>query len=333
MSDIPQFSLLLQKNSIMGGDKGYRAAYNDFRTQFFTVEGLLDEMKCGHLAKLPSPMWSESPWSLEKKSRYIETLLVGQPQISLFVDGSLPVWNVLAGSGELKTIYEYVSGQFRLESLYFYMGQYDCRYFNELPLLVQRKILNYRFLVHILNPGVSSSVRYGIYTTLIGGPEYRVKDYVRSIIYPRNYELLARACDTSRGIFKENGFYTLENLAGHLLVYLSFRQNKFSELHKVETDALDLLTNFLLRPENDLAGCLSRTKLDFHLPKALLKITGDYPKNIFDMDVLIANAVSDVSESVSADSVQSILGVTGAGRPCLGELLRRIDDLQKGMQK
>lgn len=333
MSDIPQFSLLLQKNSIMGGDKGYRAAYNDFRTQFFTVEGLLDEMKCGHLVKLPSPMWSESPWSLEKKSRYIETLLVGQPQISLFVDGSLPVWNVLVGSRELKTIYEYVSGQFRLESLYFYAGQYDSRHFDELPLLVQRKILNYRFLVHILNPGVSASVRYGIYTTLVDGPEYRVKDYVRSIIYPRNYELLSRACDSSRGIFRETDSYTLENLAGHLLVYLSFQQNELSELHQVETDALDLLTNFLLRRENDLADSISRTKLAFHLQKALSKITGDYPKTIFDMDVLIASAVSDVSESVSADSVQSILGVTGAGRSCLGELLRRIDDFQKGMQK
>lgn len=266
----------------------YRAAYNDFRTQFFTVEELQRDMNIGHLCTLEPLFYNTNSWNKEKMSRFVESLIVGQPQPALFFDGSQSIWYILNGYKRLNTLFHFCKNEFALQYLYFYCDQFENKKFSELPLLIQRKILNYRFPVHILNPGSSDSVRYGIYTTLLDNSQKQQKNYIRSFIYPISFSYLKEACIPSHIYFQNSTNYTLEDIAGHLLVYLLYKKGLFPSIKSLSDSSMDLLTNFLLKHNTNFPIYINQTQLGQKLEHALSLLRGVYPDDIQMMDATLA---------------------------------------------
>ena len=279
----------------------YKVAYNDFRTQFFTVEELLKEVDCGHIAMLPSIEYSNNHWNDADKSHFIETLMVGQPQSALFFDGSQPTWYVLTGNKEINILLDFCNGKFRLRALYFYCDLYENKRFYELPLSIQRKILNYQFQVHILNPGSSNSVRYGLYQSILEGPKNLLKNYIRRFIYPENFNILSQACNEVRPFFMSTPYYSLEDIASHLLVFLMAEKGIYPINYNFYCSNMDLLTNVLLNKRTDILSYIQQTDLIFYLKKALENLHGSYPQDIIKMDTALALITSGKIQSISFD--------------------------------
>lgn len=267
----------------------YKAAYNDFRTQFFTIEELIQGMRVKDIIKLPIPVPVTNPWNTEQNSRFIETILIGQPQSALFFDGSLPQWMVLNGYKRLKALYFFCDNKYALKGIFFYNDKYENKFFSELPLFIQRKILNYRFQVHILNPGLSDQIRYGIYTSLFDIPSNQIKNYCRSIIYNKNFSILTNACLRLKSEFHINPKnYSLEELAGNLLVFLLYRQNLLPAINGLYDSNMELLTNRLLSPSYDMEYYIEESSLSYHLRRAFEQWDGrDFPTDIQEMDAIL----------------------------------------------
>lgn len=277
---------------------GYRAAYNDFRTQFFTVEELQKEMYIEHLSIFTPLNGSNVSWNIEEMSRFIESLIVGQPQSALFFDGSQPLWYVLAGRKRLDALFRFCRNEYSLQNLYFYGDQFENKMFRELPLLIQRKILNYRFSVHILNPGATDSVRYGIYMSILEGPKSLLKDSIRQFIYPINFKKLSLACDGVRPYFWGSSCYSLEDVAIRLLVYLLYRGYLFPSNYSLTQSNMDLLANYLLKQNMDMSVFLNQSELGQCLFRILPLLRGPYPNDIQKMDVALALLASGTRMSV-----------------------------------
>ena len=273
----------------------YKAAYNDFRTQFFTIEELIQNMRAKDIIKLPIPIPTKKEWNIEQNSRFIETILIGQPQSALFFDGSLPQWTVLNGDKRLKALIYFIHDQFALKGIFFYNDKYENLLFSELPLFVQRKILNYRFQVHILNPGLSDQIRYGIYTSLFDISPNKIKNYCRSIIYGKNFSILADACQKLENEFHINPKnYSLEELAGNFLVYLLYKQNILPAINGLYDSNIEFLTNCLLSPSYDMKYYIEESSLIYYLRSAFKRWGDrDFPDDIQEMDaILVLSTIS-----------------------------------------
>lgn len=139
----------------------------DFRTQFMVVSELI--MK---LSGTKDNIIHSSPFSsteIVRKSRFIESLMAGIPQGTLFIDGSSDMWTPIDCQFQVETLGQFVNNCFALHGLYFYGRIYDGYYFKDLPLHVQGSITNYQFELSVLNPGISPFSRFGVYLGLAPG--------------------------------------------------------------------------------------------------------------------------------------------------------------------
>ena len=167
----------------------HKITFTNFRNQYFTVEELLKERESRHLQEKPREFrLAFSDWSVEQRSRFVESLIVGQPHPAFFIDGSLNQWYLIDGEKRLRAISRFVSDAYRLCGLFFLGDKYEGRTFSELPLFIRRKIMNYVFEAYILNPGSSPQVRYGVYTYLLARPQRNVTNNCRRFIFPEGFD-------------------------------------------------------------------------------------------------------------------------------------------------
>ncbi|HJD75818.1 MAG TPA: hypothetical protein K8W04_07165 [Bacteroides reticulotermitis] len=228
----------------------YRVDFSDFRNQFFTVEELLD-IVWGKLKNKPTSMEKAfSTWSVEKKSRFIESLMLNLPVQTFYFDGSLDDWFVIDGGKRLKAIRQFIEGKFALQSLFFLGERYENCYFSDLPLSTRRKILNYKLQAYILNPGTHPQVRFGVYTNLLSKSLKSVNSACRLIIFNEGFSLIRALCGQWRyNMRSASGTmaiqrHELEDLVGHLLVFRMNREGYYTEQEKFIN--IEVLVNSLL---------------------------------------------------------------------------------------
>lgn len=133
----------------------------DFYMTEYSIELLASKMQKGDFS-IP-PYQREFTWEDERRSRFIESVVMGLPIPFLFFwemgDGKL---EIVDGSQRLRTIEEFVFGKFRLgelESLSAVSG--FC--FTDLPESRQRKILNRSIRGIILNEHADEQARFDMF--------------------------------------------------------------------------------------------------------------------------------------------------------------------------
>lgn len=243
----------------------YKVEFTNFRNQYFTVEELLEEKRSGHLKNKPkefTPGFSD--WNVEQKSRFVESLVVGQPHPAFFIDGSLVEWYLIDGEKRLRAVSQFVLGKYRLCGLYFLGDKYEDKAYGELPLFVRRKIMNYVFEAYILNPGSSPQVRYGVYTNLLARPLKNVSNPCRQFLFPAGFALLSEAASVlSWGLLwrPRMPHYTLRNcsaqdITGRLLVFLLAAEGlRFASSGDIN---IEVLVNSLLEEPHRLSMLMER---------------------------------------------------------------------------
>ena len=133
-----------------------------FRKQILTCEQILDMIEKDSLRFVGHTYGTNSKWDIGLKSLFIYQLLSGFQVPELMFDGSEKNWYVITGERQLKCIYEYITDSLTLSEEA--LGEFKkYKRFEELPLMLKRKLLNTEFFVTVLNPGVTRSDRYRIY--------------------------------------------------------------------------------------------------------------------------------------------------------------------------
>lgn len=165
-----------------------------FRKQTLVYEQILDMIDKGSLRFVGHTYGINSRWDIGVKSLFIYQLLSGFQTTELMFDGSEKNWYVITGERQLKCIYEYVKGSLTLSEEA--LGEFKkYKRFEELPLMLKRKILNTEFFVTVLNPGVTCSDRYSIYemgSVIEGSSDLWA---VAKIVFHKGYNNLERTVD------------------------------------------------------------------------------------------------------------------------------------------
>ena len=165
-----------------------------FRKQILVCEQILDMIDKDSLRFVGHTYGSNSRWDIGLKSMFIYQMLSGFQVPELMFDGSEKNWYVITGERQLKCIYEYITGSLTLSEKAF--GEFKkYKRFEELPLMLKRKLLNTEFFVTVLNPGVTQSDRYRIYE--MGSVTEGSSDLwaVAKFVFPEGYNNLERIVD------------------------------------------------------------------------------------------------------------------------------------------
>lgn len=149
----------------------------EFYLTEYTVELLANKMKNGEF--VVPPYQREYTWEPDRKSRFIESLVIGLPIPFLFFwempDGRL---EIVDGSQRLRSIEEFVLGSLRL-------GELDgltalSRFtFSELPASRQRKIQNRSIRGIVLNEHADEQARFDLFERINTGSKIANKAEVR----------------------------------------------------------------------------------------------------------------------------------------------------------
>lgn len=160
-----------------------------FRKQILICEQILDMIEKDTLRFVGHTYGTNSRWDIGLKSLFIAQLLLGFQVPELMFDGSEKNWYVITGERQLKCIYEYITGSLTLsEAVLGDLKKY--KRFEELPLMLKRKLLNTELFVTVLNPGVTQSDRYRIYE--MGSVTEGSSDLwaVAKFVFPEGYNKL-----------------------------------------------------------------------------------------------------------------------------------------------
>lgn len=165
-----------------------------FRKQILVCEQILNMLDKDSLRFVGHTYGSNSRWDIGLKSMFIYQILSGFQVPELMFDGSEKNWYVITGERQLKCIYEYITGSLTLSEEA--LGEFKkYKRFEELPLMLKRKLLNTEFFVTVLNPGVTQSDRYRIYE--MGSVTEGSSDLwaVAKFVFPDGYTNLERIVD------------------------------------------------------------------------------------------------------------------------------------------
>ena len=208
--------------------------HNDFRTQIMTVEDLLHrysrtfEMNSGLSFRRPGVV---------QASRIIESVLLGMPQPMFYVDDSNSEWVVIEGGEHMYAYVSFCMKGMELSSLYFKKLQYEGRRFYELSPLAKSNLLNTRIVVNVLNPGLTTHERFGIYMCLKSRADSASLRWCRSIIFKEEYQWIK---DLAKDVSQSPRRVVLENTICHMLVGCDYKRflNENGRIH------LDVAANF-----------------------------------------------------------------------------------------
>lgn len=149
----------------------------DFYLSEFTIEFLANKMKDGEF--VVPPYQREFTWEPRRKSRFVESVLMGLPIPFLFFwempDGRL---EVVDGSQRLRTLEEWIHGNLQLEELEELPGLSHSR-FSDLLDSRQRKVKNRSIRGIVLNEHADEQARFDMFERINTGSKAANKAEVR----------------------------------------------------------------------------------------------------------------------------------------------------------
>jgi len=193
-------------------------------TKPITMDTCLRRLEQGTIILNPDFQRNEV-WTMEKKCRLIESLLLKIP-LPMFYVSSDEKGNfyVVDGLQRLSTIRSFVLGDeylktknvkmkgegFKLQGLEFWEKLYNNLTYNELPINIQNRILETGFTFTIINPGTPEEVKRNIFKRINTGGEPLTQQEIRHALYiGQSTQLLLKLSKSN--VFLEATGYTVKS--------------------------------------------------------------------------------------------------------------------------
>ncbi|GHV67034.1 hypothetical protein FACS1894199_11690 [Bacteroidia bacterium] len=200
-------------------------------------------------------------WTIEKKSRLIESLMLKIPIPMFYVSADENgVYSVVDGLQRLSTIRDFVLGKdylatkdlskkgngFRLQKLEFWGSKYDNCNFNQLPVDIQDRILETEFTLTVINPSTPEEVKRNVFKRINTGGAPLTSQEIRNALYTgQSSQLLKELAKTKE--FLEATDY-------------SVKSGRMMEQELILRSIAFIVRNYLSYPKNnDMDNFLSDT--------------------------------------------------------------------------
>lgn len=139
------------------------------RTTQIVVEQLISRIEHEEVDLAPDFQRQAGIWNDELKSRLIESLLLRIPLPMFYVAADeSEKWSVVDGIQRMTTIYDYVTGKFRLKRLEYLTELNRCTH-DELRRPLQRRISETQLIVNVIESGTSPDVLFNVFRRINTG--------------------------------------------------------------------------------------------------------------------------------------------------------------------
>lgn len=161
----------------------------------------------------------EEVWTIDKKSRLIESLMLKIPIPMFYVSADEKnIFTVVDGLQRLSTIRSFILGDeylktgkpslkgegFKLKSLEFWT-MYDGKTFNELPINLQNRLLESEFTFTVINPGTPEEVKRNIFKRINTGGLPLSTQEIRNALYTGPSTILLNQLAESKSFHSATG--------------------------------------------------------------------------------------------------------------------------------
>ena len=163
------------------------------RTQHIVVAQLVERIRHDEIDLQPDFQRLHGIWSLDRKSRLIESLLLRIPIPVFYVADKSDTWWVIDGVQRMSTINDFVRGKFSLQRLQ-YLTQLHKHQYGDLARPFQRRISETQLIVNVIEEGTPEEVMFNIFLRIntgglmLNGQEIRhalnpgpVRDYLKNL--------------------------------------------------------------------------------------------------------------------------------------------------------
>ena len=153
-------------------------------TKNFVVDQIVSRVDHGEIVLDSDFQRMRGIWSLERKSRLIESLLLRIPIPVLYVSADAnETWSMVDGLQRTSTIHDYMKGRFGLQKLE-YLERLEGNKYEELPRSMQRRIRETQLIVNIIEPGTPEEVMFNIFRRLNTGGMVLNGQEIRNAMHP-----------------------------------------------------------------------------------------------------------------------------------------------------
>lgn len=140
----------------------------NFRTQHFRVSELISMIEFKKLDIFENDRILRrylNVWTINEKSLFIESLILGFPIPLFYLDGSEQPWKIIDGVNRIFAINDFIHDKFKLQNLE-YLEEGENENFTSLPNYLRFRIFDAEVVANVVNPGTSKYVRYNIFKRL-----------------------------------------------------------------------------------------------------------------------------------------------------------------------
>jgi len=153
-------------------------------TKKIAMETIIRRLKQGTIDLNPD-FQRNYVWTSEKKSQLIESLILKIP-LPMFYVAADKVGNyiVVDGLQRISTLRDYIVDQkFSLQKLEFWGDQYNDYHFDDLPTIIQNRILETEFTFTVINEGTPDAVKRNIFKRVNRGGLPLTDQEIRNALY------------------------------------------------------------------------------------------------------------------------------------------------------
>ena len=263
--------------------------YFDSESRRYQIAEIKNMLAKDGKMKLESPL-SDDAWDVEKRSKYIESLLAGLPMSNITVtrekDGTL---RVLDGGQRIRAIADYLNGKYALRNLNM-MGHYeDCRY-EELPSMAKSRLTYAELPFCVITSPIDEKTRAEVYNRLNVGI-HQVSERNRRLLQYRG-----RMTDLMDELLNDKNFKSLT------------KNNRKADGETTKEDiALRLITDCVILHETDSFVIYLNESYSKQLAGVAKMINAnDKEEYAMVIRVRIKKALKDIYDNLGKDITQRI---------------------------
>ena len=221
----------------------------------------------------------EQMWTIVRKSRLIESLLLRIPIPAFYVAADEEDnWKVVDGIQRMSSISSYMNNEFVLRSLE-YLKDFESKRYTELPRAMQRRIRETELIVNVISPSTPAEVMFNVFLRINTGGVPLNPQEIRNAITPSHVRDYLRTLAKSNEFIKATGnSIQSRRMADRecILRFLAFHMKPWTRYTESNTDLNTYLTNAMKELSKHTSDDLDRFSSDFRKAmNANFRIFGD----------------------------------------------------------